>query len=104
VLGFLAVSVRSCTVSFKDVQGIRHGVEVEAESLYEAAVFGIQRLNRDPWLEKIGPATVLDIEVKEAGTKHTISLQQIERWLSGATANPNDAMKKAKLKMMLVKG
>jgi hypothetical protein len=30
---------------------MRHAAEVEAESLYEAAVLGIQKLSRDPWLE-----------------------------------------------------
>jgi hypothetical protein len=98
------VALRPCVVSFKDTSGIRHATEVEAESLYEAAVLGIQRLNRDPWLEKIGPATVLDVEVREPGTKHSLSLQHVERWLGGTTTNPNDAMKKAKLKMLLVKG
>jgi hypothetical protein len=100
----LAVPPRVCVVSFKDARGIRHAAEVEAESLYEAAVLGITRLNADPWLEKIGPATMLEVEVRNPGTIHTIALQQIERWLAGATANPNDAMRKAKLKMMLVKG
>ena len=94
--------VRICRVSFTDHRRVRHSVEVEAESLYEAAVLGIRRLNQDPWLEKIGPATVLDIEVREPATAHAISLQQVERWLAGATTNPNEASKKAKLKMMLV--
>jgi hypothetical protein len=31
-------AVRACVVSFKDVRGIRHAAEVEAESLYEAVV------------------------------------------------------------------
>jgi hypothetical protein len=35
--------------------------------------------------------TVLDIEVSEPGTKHAISLQQVERWLDGATTSPNEA-------------
>jgi hypothetical protein len=100
----VAVSVRTCTVSFTDHRGIRHGVEVEAESLFEAAVLGVCRLNDDPWLERIGPATVLDVEVREPATKHAISLQQVERWLAGATANPGETLKKNKLKMMLVKG
>jgi hypothetical protein len=65
---------------------------------------GIRRLNNDAWTEKIGPATVLDIEIREPATTHSISLQQVERWLAGATTNPNEAMKKAKLKMMLVTG
>jgi hypothetical protein len=97
------VNIRACIVSFKDARGIRHSAEVEAESLYEAAVLGLRRLNEDPWLEKIGPATLLEIEVRTPATTHAISLQQIERWLAGATRNPNESMKKAKLKMLLVK-
>lgn len=96
------MALRTCAVSFTDVKGIRHSVEVEAESLYEAAVLGTRRLNDDPWIEKIGSATVLDIEPREPTAKHSISLQQVERWLAGATTNPNEASKKAKLKMMLV--
>jgi hypothetical protein len=102
VLSWLPVPARACSVSFTDSRGIRHSVEVEAESLYEAAVLGVTRLNHDAWVEKIGPATVLDIEIREPATAHSISLQQVERWLAGATTDPNEAMNKAKLKMMLV--
>ena len=93
-----------CSVSFVDGRGIRHSVEVQAESLYESAVLAIQRFRTDPWLERIGPATVLDVDVRHPGTKHAISLHQVERWLAGATTNPNEASKKAKLKMILVQG
>lgn len=96
------MALRTCVVSFKDARGIRHSVDVEAESLYEAAVLGITRLNEDPWVEKIGPATVLDVEVREPGTKHSISVQTLERWLGGATSSPAEASRKAKLKAMLV--
>jgi hypothetical protein len=96
------VAVRPCIVSFKDVRGIRHSADVEAESLYEAVVLGVRRLNQDSWIERIGPATVLDVEVRAPGTTHSISLQQVERWLAGATTNPSEASKKAKLKMLLV--
>ena len=94
--------VKACAVSFTGPSGVRHSVEVEAESLYEAAVLGVRRLNQNIWSENVGPATVLDIEVREPGSRHSISLQQVERWLAGATTNPHEASKKAKLKMMLV--
>ncbi len=93
---------RTCAVSFVDTRGVRHEVVVEAESLYEAAVLGVKRMRKDPWTEQIGPATVLDVEVREPSTRHAISLQQVERWLAGATTNPNEASRKARLKMMLV--
>jgi hypothetical protein len=77
-------------------------VDVEAESLYEAAVPAVRRFRQDHWTEQVGRATVLDVEVREPSTKHSISLQHVERWLAGATSNPNEATKKAKLKMILV--
>jgi hypothetical protein len=95
---------RSCEVSYKDHRGIRHVAEVQAESLYEAACMAVKIFRGDPWLERIGPATVLDVEVREPGTKHSISLQQVERWLAGTTRSPSEATKKARLKMMLVTG
>lgn len=95
------MAVRVCTVSFKGVRGIRHSVDVEAESLYEAAVIAVSRFRRDAWSEQISNATVLDVDVHEPSTKHSISLQQVERWLAGTTPNPTEASKKAKLKMIL---
>jgi hypothetical protein len=98
------VAVRACTVSFKDMRGIRHGVEVEAESLYEAVVLAVTRLRDDPWIEQVRPDTPLDVEVREPSTMHLITLQQVERWISGTTVSPLEASKKAKLKLLLVQG
>jgi hypothetical protein len=96
------MGVKACSVSFTDVRGIRHTAEVEAESLYEAAVQGIRRLNQDPWLERIGPGTILEIEIREPSARHSITVEQVQRWLAGATKNPTEATKKAKLKLLLV--
>jgi hypothetical protein len=98
------VPVRTCTVSFTDVRGIRHSVDVEAESLYEAAVLAVKRFRKDPWIEQVGEATVLDVEIREPSTRHTLTLKTVERWLGSSSQAPGDAMKKAKLKMMLVQG
>ena len=96
------MAVKRCVVSFADIRGVRHSVEVEAESLYEAAVQGIRRLNQDPWIERIGPGTALHIEVREPSATHAITVEQVERWLAGVTKNPTEATKKAKLKLLLV--
>ncbi len=96
------MSLKACAVSFTDIRGIKHTADVEAESLYEAAVQGIRRLNQDPWIERIGPGTKLEIEVREPAVKHALSVEQVERWLAGSTKNPTEATKKAKLKLLLV--
>jgi hypothetical protein len=62
-----AVAVRLCVVSFVDHRQIRHAAEVQAESLYEAAVVAIKLFREDPWLEKIGPSTVLDFSRSNDG-------------------------------------
>jgi len=33
--------------------------------------------------------------------KHAITMMQVERWLDGASASPNEGVKKAKLKDLL---
>src|SRR5215216_6726151 len=98
LLRIQAVSLRTCAVSFADVRGIRHTVEVQAESLFEAAILGVRTFRGDPWIEQVGPATVLDIEVREPAAKHAIAIMQVERWLEGASTSPNEGVKKAKLK------
>ena len=96
------VAVRSCTVSFSDARGIRHSTDVEAESLYEAVVLAVNRFRQDPWLEPIGEASPLDVEIREPALRHSLTLKQVERWLGGPTSNPSEASRKARLKMKLV--
>jgi hypothetical protein len=101
VIACPAVGVRWCTVSYRGVSGIRHSVDVEAETLYEAAVIAVARFRQDIWGEAVASGTALEVEVREPSTKHSLTLQQVERWLA-SSGTPADASKKAKLKMMLV--
>jgi hypothetical protein len=93
-----------CLVTLTAPGGLRHTAQVEAESLYEAAVLGVQRLRGDPWTSPIGPSTPLEIEVREPGAVHVVTLAQVQRWLDGATTNPNEAVRKVQLRGMLKLG
>ena len=99
-----AAAVRLCVVSYVDHRQIRHAAEVRPRACAEAAVVAIEAVSRRPWLRKNrtvdSPGRV---EVREPGTRHAISLQQVERWLAGAATNPNEASKKAKLKVLLMR-
>jgi hypothetical protein len=44
----IAVPLRNCGVSFLEIRGIRHVAEVQAESLYEAAILGMRVFKGDP--------------------------------------------------------
>jgi hypothetical protein len=98
------VAGRICTVSYVGLSGIRHCVDVEAESLYEAAVLALRRFREDIWGEAIGTGLALDVEVKAPGNKYSVTVQQVERWLAAPSQSPYETSKKARLKMMLVQG
>ena len=97
------MALRVCTVSFKGVSGVRHAVDVEAETLYEAAVLAVSRFRQDIWGDVVASGATLDIEVREPAVKHSLTLAQVERWLT-SPSTPYEASKKAKLKLMLLKG
>jgi hypothetical protein len=96
--------VRACTVGFQDARGIRHCVDVEAESLYEAVVLAVRRFREDPWMSQVTAGTTLDVDVRAPATKHAVTLQQVEQWLATISSSPLEMSKKAKLKLILVQG
>jgi hypothetical protein len=96
------VSTRICKVSFKDARGIRHAAEVEADSLFEAVILAVRLLKASPWVDVVGPSTLFDVEVREPSTSHSITMQQVQRWLDGASPSPNESVRKAKLKNVLL--
>ena len=103
MLRYRAVPLRQCTVSFKSATGITHAVEVEAETLYEAAGLGLARLKQDGWIEGLGPGSKLEIQVREPSTVHSLTVQQLHRWLEGVTPSAGDVLRRARVRQMLGK-
>jgi hypothetical protein len=97
----MAMTTKACLVSFTGPSGVRHTVEVSADSLYEAAILGLSLLRRDAWVDPIAPATQLEIEVKHPATIHAVSIIQLRRWVENVTPSPEETLKKRKLKAML---
>jgi len=95
------VSDRACIVSFKDSRGITHAVELTAGSLYEAAALGLKILRTGDWHDPPSQSTVLEIEVRSPSVKHSVSVQQLARWLNGASSSPRESMKKIELRNLL---
>ena len=79
---------KTCRVSFKDIDGIRHAAEVQANSLYEAAVLGLKALKRSDWTDFIGPGTRIDVEVIEPPVQHFLMYAQLQRSLEGGVKSP----------------
>lgn len=90
-------------MSLTDSQGIKHTVEVTADSLFEAAAMALAVFKKDGWTDPVGSAARLEVQVREPAVTHTVSVLQIQRWLQGATPSPNERVRKDKLRALLAR-
>jgi hypothetical protein len=90
--------VASCIVSYLDSDGLRHSVEVEVDSLFEAAVLAV-RTFRQHHCEP-GQSSRLEVEVRSSVT-HIITLKKIQEWLNGGAKTPREAVMKERLRSLL---
>jgi hypothetical protein len=90
--------VASCVVSYLDTEGLKHTVQVEAQSLYEAAVLAI-RIFRQHQCEP-GQVSTLEVEVRSS-VIHTITPKKIYEWLNGGSKTPKEAVMKERLRSLL---
>ena len=88
----------SCIVSFVDLDGVRHSVEVEAEGLYEASVLGLCAFRKHD-LEP-GGLTQLDVKVLMSVT-HTVTVTKVREWLQRGVRTPREAVLKDRLRTLL---
>lgn len=96
------MALQACLVTFQDSRGSRHTVEVSANSLYEAVVLGYGELKKNRLLEDLpGPATRLEVEVREPVVRHSVTLLHVQRWLDEQSTNPSMQARKQQLKAML---
>jgi hypothetical protein len=96
----LAVSMATCIVSFLDLDGVRHSVEVQADGLYEAAVLGLAAFKKhDLELNPAGLAH-LEVEVRSSIT-HTVTVQKVHQWLRQGVRSPKEAVMKGRLRNLL---
>lgn len=88
----------ACTVSYIDLDGIRHSVEVEADGLYEASVLGICAFRK----HELSPAglTELQVEVRSSVT-HTLTVRKVQDWLQRGVRSPKEALLKERLRAMI---
>jgi hypothetical protein len=95
------VAIRACTVSFRGVSGVRHSVDLDAETVYEAGIRGLALLKKDGWVDAVGTGAELEIQVREPATTHRISVAQLQRWCEGVSVSPAETLRKVKLKQLL---
>lgn len=88
----------ACIVSFVDLEGVRHGVEVQADGLYEAAVLGLAAFKKHDY--RPGGLAQLEVQVLSAIT-HTVTVKQVQEWLERDVRTPKEAVLQERLRGLL---
>jgi hypothetical protein len=92
------VPPRTCQVTYQDAQGCRHSVEITAESLYEAAGLALDAFRQAPFIDpNPGPASRLEVEVREPAVRHVVTVLQVEKWAASGSTDPRDGIRKKRL-------
>ena len=71
---------RNCLVKYMDTFGIEHAVRVEAESLFEAAIRGLQRLDSSFGAELWNRMSIT-VEVSSEPTTYATVIQKLKPWI-----------------------
>ena len=88
----------SCVVSYLDASGVRHAVEVEAQSLYEAAALAVKAFRQ----HECEPRGLENLEVEmRSSVTHTLTRKRLEEWLTGACKSPKEKVLKEKLRQLV---
>ena len=92
-----------CRVSFTDSEGILHGVDVDAESLYEAVAIAVASFREDDVSPSSpGPMTEFTVVVHRNPTEHKIRLQQVLKWSEHSTKEgPAGITKRLRVRTLL---
>jgi hypothetical protein len=91
--------LRTCTVSYRDLEGITHTVEVSAASLYEAAVLGMKAFEQLRWSDN--PVGCMEVTVRSPAVKHQVPVIKVTNWLRIAGRSPREMALKSRLKEIL---
>lgn len=98
VIRYAPVASKTCRVTFRDLEGAAHTVEVVADSLYEAAGVALEAFRQAPFIDpNPGPATRLEVEVREPAVKHVVTVAQVRKWAESGSSDPRDGIRKKRL-------
>ena len=96
------MSISKCIVRLKDCHDTEHSVEVYAESLYEAVLRGLNRLQDIAWESNTGETiNRVEVEIHQTPTRHIVDVQKLLRWIQEKSMYPAQETRKAKLRELL---
>src|SRR5438270_4590089 len=96
------MSVRSCRVAIKDMEGVTHTVEVTAATLYEAVAQGLAALRGNEWVAGIAEGfNVVKVSVADVRVEHEVKLGDFTKWLERTGGSPRDLSQRQRITTIL---
>ena len=93
-----------CRVTYQDIEAVRHEVQVEADSLYEAVAKAVHVFRKTNWDgHPPGAGCEFTVEIRpDPAIRYTIALAKVEQHARHAAARgPSDILKKQRLRQLL---
>lgn len=95
------MSEATCIVKIVDDHGVEHTVRVRAESVYEAAILGLNKLEKHGWENNGGQIGWVTVEIYEEPTVHRVHVGKMLGWINSRGRTPRDETRKRKLRTLL---
>jgi hypothetical protein len=95
------MSISKCVVRLKDSHDTEHSVVVYAESLYEAVLKGLGRMEDVGWETNTGETIKhVEVEIHQEPTKHIVDVPKLLKWIGEKSMYPAQETRKAKLRKL----
>jgi hypothetical protein len=97
------MALSRCRVSYVDASGLEHAIEVQADSVYEAAALAVREFRRDEFItEPPTTMTELCVEVFSRPKEHRLRLKQLTNWAeTAACKGPSEQLKRERVRELL---
>jgi len=87
------MAISRCRVSYSDLDGVNHAVEVIAESLYEAVALAVAEFRHgEIFTETPGPMAEFCVTVLRKPIEHRIRFKKVQEWVQPSTKGGAAAM------------
>jgi hypothetical protein len=96
------MAVRSCRVTFQDLDGVSHTVEVTAATLYEAVAQGLTALRGNEWVAGIAEGSnAVRVSVADVRVEHEVQLRDFMKWLEKTNGSPREISNRHRIRAIL---
>ena|ERR1700730_5435725 len=96
------MAVRSCRVTFKDLEGVKHTVEVTAETLYEAVALGLLAVRGNDCVMGIAQGlNAVQVSVVDIPIEHSVKIQDFNARLERTAGSLKEISTRSRIKDIL---